>query len=226
MAIFRYQVVNVGWWRGKIKRWNTTMHIAGGQYANTLRTAFNAVGWPNPGDVQGDCSGGVASISVYSAAGGAPVQVNTYFDWQTPSTWIPYTGADWSSVDAATPLDASGESAAVVVGHLPGLSATGKPMTTRKYLHAVPSRTAADFSDPDIPTAAAAAIAARFAPILMLSPSGLQPSSVTVEPYYGNHQRVRGRRRTTNQVVAQSFSAGVVAGSAAGGGGGTAPEFR
>lgn len=226
MASYRYQVVSVGWWRGKIKRWNTTFHRSSGSGIDSLHTIMQKAGWKSAGDVVGDCSGGVASISCYASTGGAPIAQTVYFDWQQPTSWIPYTGEAWAAVDPATPLDASGESAAVVVGHMAGLSVTGKPVTTRKYLHAVPSRTAADYADPDIDATTQAALAALFSPTWMLNPAGVAPVTVDCEPYYLNHQRVRGRRRTTSQVVAQSFSAGVVAGSAAGGGGSTAPEFR
>lgn len=220
MAAYRYQVVCVGMWRGKIKRWNTTFHYPDPGGTAAILNAMRASGWPNPGDVTGACSGGVASISVYDPAGGAPISVTTYFDWETPSTWVPFTGTAWSTVDPDTPIDASGESAALVVGHMAALSATGKPVTTRKYLHAVPSRTAADFADPDINPTDAAAIAALFVPSLMRNPAGVSPSSVSVEPFYGNHQRVRGRRRTPAQVAAQSFSSGVVVGAGASASGG------
>lgn len=220
MAAYRYQVVSVGWWRGKIKRWNTTFH-----YNNALSTAYLyskmlAAGWKSTGDVTGACSGGVASIAVYSSTGGVPVSNTVYFDWETPSTWIPYTGTAWSAVDSSTPLDASGESAAVVIGHMAALSKTGKPVTTRKYLHAVPSRTATSFSDPDIDSATQAALVALFTTAWMGDAAGNTPSTVTCSPYYLNHQRVRGRRRTVKTVASQSFSAGVVAGAGASASGG------
>lgn len=213
MAYFRYQFVSVGRWRGKIKRWNTTFHYPSNSAAFQMHDWLQQVGWPNPGDVLGDCSGGVASVSVYNPTGGAPVSETVYFDWQDPSSWIPYTGTIWSGVDPDTPIDASGESALIVVGHMPGLSTTGKPITTRKYLHAVPSRTAADFGDPDVSPANATAIATLFQTQWMGNAAGVTPTSVTVEPYYGNHQRVRGRRRTVKSVAANSFSAGVVVGA-------------
>lgn len=222
---YRYQVVSVGWWRGKIKRWNTTFHLSLNNQTSQLYNKMQAAGWKSAGDVVGDCSGGVSSIAVYNASGGQPIVSTVYFDWETPTTWIPYTGTAWAAVDPATPLDASGESAAVVVGHMPILSVTGKPVTTRKYLHAVPSRTATDYMDPDIDATTQAALAALFTASYMQNPSGVAPSTVTCEPYYLNHQRVRGRRRTTSQVVAQSFSAGVVAGAASGGGA-PAPQFQ
>lgn len=215
MAPYRYQIVSVGLWRGKVKRWNTTVHMTRSDQTAALYGIFNACGYKSNGDVEGDCSGGVASIRVYNPTGGAPISITTYFDWEAPGTWKPYTGTVWAGIDPTTPLDASGESAVVVVGNLPGLSVTGKPTSTRKYLHAIPSRTAAAFDDPDVDSTVQAAIAAQFIPITMLSPSGATPSSTTVEPYYGNHQRVRGRRRTTKQVAASAFSFGVLAGGGA-----------
>lgn len=215
MAVYRFQVVSVGMWRGKIKRWNTTFHASQQGFAVNAKLAMDAVGWKLAGDVVGACSGGVASVATYNAAGGPPIDVTVYFDWQAPSTWIPYDGSAWSGIDPATPLDASGESAAVVMGRLPGLSSTGKPVFTRKYLHAIPSRTATNYTDPDIPAAVASGIASKFSSSLMGNAKGVTPSSVSCEQYYLNHQRVRGRRRTTRQVASQSFSAGVVAGAGA-----------
>lgn len=224
MALYRYQVVSVGMWRGKIKRWNTTFHTGDGTDLNDIHTAMQRTGYPNPGDAVGACSGGVASIARYASTGGAPLQSVVYFDWQTPSTWIPFTGEAWAGITEGTPIDASGESAALIIGNLGTLSRTGKPMSTRKYLHAIPSRTAADFSDPDIPSAIATALAGSFRTGLMLSPSGATPQSVVADEWYGNHQRVRGRRRTVNQVAANSFSAGVAAGAAAGSAGAASPQ--
>lgn len=217
MAVYRYQATCVGLWRGKIKRWNTTFHTTTTfGMRDAIHDAIQVVSYPNPGDAVGACSGGLASITWYDAAGGAPLGQQVYFDWQLPSTWIPYGGGVWSGVPADTPLDASGESAVVVVGQLPGLSRTGKPMSTRKYLHAIPSRSAAAFDDPDISSTVQAGIAASFPLSIMGNPAGVSPNLVTCEPYYGNHQRVRGRRRTVKTVAAQSFSNGVVVGGAAG----------
>lgn len=227
VASYRYQAVSVGWWRGKIKRWNTTFHASSSTQTGGIKTAMMRSGWHLASDVVGNCSGGLASITVYNAAGGVPISQSIYFDWQTPSTWIPYTSEAWSAVDPATPLDASGESAAVIVGHMSGLSASGKPVTTRKFLHAIPSRTSTNYSDPDIATSTQAALVALFPQAIMANPAGVAPSSVTCEPFYLNHQRVRGRRRTVGTVAAQSFSAGVLAGAAStGGGGGSAPQFQ
>ena len=89
MAVYRYQIVSVGMWRGKIKRWNTTMHYSTATAAATIGLSFNKLCYPNPGDVTGACSGGLASITVYNASGGAPLSKLTYFDWQSPSSWIP-----------------------------------------------------------------------------------------------------------------------------------------
>lgn len=215
MAIFRYQVTCVGWWRGKIKRWNTTFHTASAGDTSAFYSMMQSAGWKSTGDVLGDCSGGVASIAVYPAAGGAPVSKTVYFDYQAPGTWIPYTGGLWSAVDPATPIDASGESALVIVGNMPGLSSTGKPITTRKYLHAVPSRTATAYADPDVESATQTAFKNTFTTAYMGNKAGVIPTSISVEPYYLNHQRVRGRRRTTASVAAQAFSFGVLAGGGA-----------
>lgn len=224
MAVYRYQATCVGWWRGKIKRWNTTYHYGSSTFGDQLYNLLQQSGWKNTGDAVGACSGGVASIAVYNSTGGAPISNTIYFDWQTPTSWIPYTGTLWSDVDPLTPLDASGESALVLVGQLPGLSATGKPMSTRKYLHAIPSRTSAAYTDPDVLSATIAKFEGTVWANWMLSPSGIAPVAFTVEPWYGNHQRVRGRRRTVTQVAAQSFSAGVVAGATSGGG--SPAQFR
>lgn len=218
--MYRYQAVSVGWWRGKIKRWNTTFYRSNSTGTSLLYDSLQKIGYPNPGDVEGDCSGGVASIAVYSSTGGVPISNTIYFDWQTPSEWIPFDGDAWASLDPQPPLDASGESAAVVIGHLPGLSASGKPVSTRKYFHAIPSRTAADYADPDIDSTCQAAILTALDTTFMISPSGVSPSTVECEPYYLNHQRVRGRRRSPAAAQSQAFADGVVVGAGAAAGGG------
>lgn len=215
MAVYRYQVIAVGFWRGRIKRWNTNFHSENTTSTDSIHTLMQKSGWPNPSDVVGACSGGIAEIRVYNASGGAPIATTVYFDWQNPGSWIPYTGEGWSGTLTDTPIDASGESALVVVGNMGYLSSTGKPVTTRRYLHAVPSRTAVAYGDPDVGTATIAALEALWLPAYLRNPQGVAPLSVTVEPYYGNHQRVRGRRRTTKQVAAQAFSFGVLAGGGA-----------
>lgn len=219
MAVYRYQIVSVGMWRGKIKRWNTTLHEGVSTDTAGIYALFQASGYPNPGDVLGDCSGGVASISVYASTGGAPILTTVYFDWQTPGTWIPYTGTAWSGVPEGTLIDSSGESALIVVGHMAAHSVTGKPVTTRKYLHAIPSRSATDYGTPDVDAASQASLKALWGTSRLANPLGVQPATTEVLTWYGNHQRVRGRRRTTSQVAAQSFSAGVVAGAGASTGG-------
>lgn len=215
MAVYRYQVTSVGLWRGQVKRWNTTFHAAQSDRATIIMSKMNRSGYKAPGDVVGACSGGTAQIAVYNAAGGAPISVLTAFDWQAPGTWIPYTGENWATVPEGTPVDAAGESALVVVGNMAGLSATGKRITTRKYFHAVPSRSSADYSDPDVDAATQAAFVTTWIPTLMANPAGVSPTTVTADAYYGNHQRVRGRRRTTKQVATQAFSYGVLAGGGA-----------
>lgn len=222
MALYRYQVVAVGMWRGKIKRWNTRFYSANLGLEGSFRDIVSKSSYANPGDAAGACSGGVASVTCYPATGGAPINVATYFDWQTPSTWIPFSSTVWTGTPEDTAIDASGESALVVTGLMANLSSTGKPVYTRRYLHAVPSRTAASFTAPDIDATSLAAIEALWTTGYLRNPAGIEPESVVVEPYYGNHQRVRGRRRTTSQVATQSFSAGVVAGTSvtAGGAGG------
>lgn len=223
MAYYRYQVVSVGMWRGKIKRWNTTFHLAGSGTTSGVLETMQAVCYPNPGDAVGACSGGVASIAVYNPTGGPPISNTVYFDWQTPTTWIPFLGTAWSGIPAGTPVDASGESAVLVVGQMAKLSATGKPVTTRKYIHAVPSRTASAYGDPDVPTANATLIKAQFPISYMGTAAGVTPASVLVEPWYFNHQRVRGKRKPKAQVAAQSYAAGVTACAVSHAGGGTAP---
>lgn len=221
MAVYRYQVVCVGLWRGKIKRWNTTFHHSASNQTSSIYNKMQSAGWKNPGDVVGDCSGGVAQIKVYNAAGGPPVVSTTYFDYMSPGEWIPYTGTLWSDVDPDTPLDASGESALVMRGRMGSLSASGKPVYTRKYFHAIPSRTAVVYDDPDVLAATKAKFEAAFNTYIMLNPAGVAPTSVQCDEWYGNHQRVRGRRRSVAQSEANAFAGGVVLG--AGSAGGVAP---
>lgn len=215
MAVYRYQVTSVGLWRGQVKRWNTTFHSTSSAMTASLYNKMQKSGYKADGDIVGACSGGTAQITVYNAAGGAPVRVTTYFDWQVPGSWIPYTGEVWATTPVGTPVDAAGESAVVLVGNMAGLSVTGKRVTTRKYLHAVPSRSATAYSDPDIDAATIAALKVQWGVSDMANPAGVSAASVDIDQYYGNHQRVRGRRRTTKQVAAQAFSLGVLAGGGA-----------
>lgn len=215
MAVYRYQVTSVGYWRGQVKRWNTTFHSLSNGLTNNFKTAMMQTGYKGPGDVVGSCSGGVAEIKMYNAAGGAPISTVVYFDWKAPGTWIPYSGEAWSDVAAGTPVDAAGESAAVIIGNMAGTSVSGKPVTTRKFLHAVPSRESAIVTDPDIAAVTIAKLKAAFPLAYLANPRGQAPASVAVPAYYLSHQRVRGRRRTTRQVATQAFSMGVLAGGGA-----------
>lgn len=222
---YRYQVVSVGMWRGKIKRWNTTVHLSNTSSTSNVRSVFQKSGYVNPGDVAGACSGGVASIAIYNSTGGQPISNTIYFDWETPSTWIPYTGEAWAAVPVGTPLDASGESALVIEGNMAALSITGKPVKTRKFLHAIPSRTAAAFTDPDVLPATLTAFQGIWTASYMANPAGVQPTSVTVQEWYGNHQRVRGKRKPVAALAQTAYAAGVTAGAVASTGGGSQP-FR
>lgn len=216
MAVYRYQVICVGFWRGKIKRWNTTFHYSSSSYTASLKGQMSAMCYPNPGDTTGACSGGISEIKVYSSAGGPPISDTVYFDWESPGSWVPFTGTKWTDVPEDTPLDASGESALLVVGNMSALSSSGKPTFTRKYIYAIPSRSATDYSDPDISPTDVTSLANGFIPGLMANPSGVTPATVSVEPYYFNHQRVRGRRRSVASAQAQAFTGGVVLGTGAG----------
>lgn len=213
MALYRYQVVAVGLWRGKIKRWNTTFHTVQSTSTQSIYDRMNSVCYPNPGDVVGDCSGGIASVSVYDAAGGPPVAETTYFDWENPSSWIPFTGNAWNDIPEGTPMDASGESALVIQSLRPGLSASGKPVYLRKYIHAIPSRTALDYSDPDIAPVTVTKLGNSFTTGWMFTPGGVQGGPPEALPWYLNHQRVRGRRRPAKQKEANAFATGVVVGA-------------
>lgn len=213
MALYRYQVVAVGMWRGKIKRWNTTFHTTRSSDTTSLLNRMRAVCYPNPGDVEGDCSGGIASISVYESTGGPPISETIYFDWQQPSTWIPYLGTAWDDIPEGTPLDASGESALVLESLRPGLSVSGKPVYLRKYIHAIPSRTATDYAAPDIPPATVTKLNNSFTSEHFYTPGGVQGGPPQANPWYLNHQRVRGRRRPAKQKEANAFATGVVVGA-------------
>ena len=224
MAVYRYQVTSVGMWRGKIKRWNTTFHRTSSTATSDLFGRFSSVCYKNPGDAVGNCSGGIASITVYNATGGAPIAQTVYFDWQAPSTWIPFTGTAWSGTPEGTPLDASGESALLIYGPMAGLSSSGKPVATRKYIHAIPSRSSATYTDPDIPAPIATALGNAFPTYWLANPAGVSSASTKAEQYYFNHQRVRGRRRPKAQVATQAFAGGVVAGSGLAPSGAASPQ--
>ena len=62
MAVYRYQVTSVGFWRGQVKRWNTTFHRTLSTGTAQLYSAMQASGYKADGDVVGACSGGTAQI--------------------------------------------------------------------------------------------------------------------------------------------------------------------
>ena len=58
---------------------------------------------------------------------------------------------------------------------------------------------------------------------MMTAPSGLGPTSVTVNEWYGNHQRVRGRKRKVATLQQEAYAAGVTVGAGTSAGGGSTP---
>lgn len=211
MTIFRVQTVSVGYWRGKPHRWQNVLHYNGSANPTQLEANLDVIM-----GVYSDLSlktydGGVASVKIYNAdVGGQPQASRTYFPWDTPASWVPFTGAAWSSI-TANPQPA-GEAAALLTVQA-GLGKTGKPVFLRQYLHAVPG-TGGESDAQQIPPAVVTALQTTFDTLQTLTAGGAQlvlstPSGGSVagssvaQPFYVAHQRTRGRRVTIKQLQAR-----------------------
>lgn len=204
MASYRAVVRHVRYWKGQIHRWSTSYTFTGGGGGTpdstdcaTLLTNDDAMCYSFAA-----ADGGTYACEIYDlAAGGSPIASHTAFDYTVPADWIPYSSDGW----AAPPSDGFEISAevALLVEWAGGLSRTGKPVTFRKWFHAVPnaivSPPAAQVSPTNITSLETAATTLQHSlggrGLSMGSVSGRLAGSPTVQPFYGNHQMPRGRRR-------------------------------
>nr|CRY97270.1 hypothetical protein [uncultured prokaryote] len=213
MAIYRMQVVHVGYWRGKIKRWNNTFHYLAASGTPDL-PGITASAYAVLQSLGSEYyHGGLAEIKIYSESGGVPAYSKIYFDWETKADWISYTGTFWGT--GTIPVNSAGESAAIFQTAA-GMSSSGKPVSLRTYWHAfIGGAHEAGTVDFDSTTQATAAgifegmqsLAGGSGPAFVLvSPSGGSVATVsTLDAYIGAHQRVRGRRKASVMIDGKKY---------------------
>lgn len=201
---YRAVVRHVRYWRGNIHRWSTVYQFVGTPSATIDATACKAV-LDHDVDmcyaIEQD-NGGAYECQIYDhATGGVPIATYTVFDYNSPSTWVPYTAAAWSPL--AVPLEPVAE-VALLVEWRAGFSRTGKPVNLRKWYHSVP-RSGATANSPDVGPTQLASLRSHAATMTgMLGAYGLTLGSSTgrfageasVQQFYGNHQMPKGRRKT------------------------------
>lgn len=195
------------YWRGVPHAWSTRYIISGPTPDST--TFFNIAAELLQierdilyGGSGGGTVGGFLETRTYTGQGGAPTNVVTYGQLATPSSWLTYNGAPWVGITGLDFVDAA-EACFEVRTPLQGLSSRGKPVYLRKFFHSV-GQVQGDYSG-NLPAAAVTQIAPHIAPWtngslpggrVIISPSGRQSSGPpTVQPYLGNHQMPRGRKR-------------------------------
>lgn len=200
---YRAVVRHVRYWRGKIHRWSTVYQYVGNPTATLDDTDCQEILQLDDAMCYGQSAvdGGTYQCEIYNnASGGVPIANFTRFDWQTPGTWIKYGSGAWgpASADIASPAET-----ALLVEWPCGLSKSGKPVSLRKWYHAVPTSgepgAQADVSAGDLVSLQAKAsqlIGPLGAKGLVLgSATGRLAGDPVVKAFYGNHQMPRGRRK-------------------------------
>lgn len=208
MGAYVAQVRHVRYWRGRIHRW-TTDYVYTGTLSGTLTTTDcqtianldDKLCYGSP-----TIYGGTYGCAIYDLSKkGSPIAQYTKFDYTTPASWTGYGGAGWSTTAAAA--DAGAETS-LQVFWAGGVSKTGKRVVFRKWYHAVPVATAGPATGQvtagDI-TSLTAAAQALVGPLggkglVLGSRTGRLAGQASVSAFYGNHQMVRGRRKTAKQV--------------------------
>lgn len=206
MGTYRGVVRHVRYWRGVVHRWSTSYQMVGSfsgvtgvAFAHALLTADDKMCYGG-----GLASfGGTYECSIYDeVAGGTPLVSYIAFDWTTPASWIAHSGTAWGATTGAAETNAE---VALDVKWPSGISRTGKPVSMRKWYHAVPSVTPAGGAQ-QIPSATvtslnAGALAVQSAiasgGVVMGTASGRIAGTGVALPFYGNHQMPKGRRRVT-----------------------------
>lgn len=203
-ANHRFVVRHVRFWRGAPQKWSTVYQFQGTPLGGsiTLADLGNVKGYDGAlcyGKTAAD--GGIYQVECYDqTAGGPPVQSISYFDPESPSSWIAYGGSAWTSY---TPLAETTAEVCLGIRWLAGTSTTGKNVYMRKWYHAVPQSTAAA-GVVDINTTVQASLvtaATTLQNCLVARGMALAPLGRTsvgppvVSQYYENHQMPRGRRR-------------------------------
>lgn len=190
-------------WRGAPHRWSTVYNLSGttpvssDQYAlmEELLAIENDILPPSVSE-----NSGFLRARFYNGSGGAPTYTINFGVLETPSTWAPYASGTvpWTSVAEGL---APAEVCFNIKTPLTGLSSSGKPVHLEKYFHGVPAYDSSGELASGIQTAINSAVAPWASGLatgarVVISPSGRQSSSApTVQPYCGNHQMPRGRKR-------------------------------
>lgn len=201
---YRMVARHVRYWRGAMHKWSTVYPMTGtlpsGDYASAiavLKTFEQGINWPGTGVVEG----GLYEIALYDqSSGGVPVGVASYFDETVYADWVAYLGTFWVGANAV--VNPSAE-VALQWSVAAGLSSSGKPVHFRKWFHAVPVSVAAAGAQ-DVTSGSITAMEAGSATFLnalgaLGAPLGrgsrLAATVAVVNPFFGNHQMPRGRRR-------------------------------
>ena len=199
MAEFIVQVRHVDAWRGTfLHKWVTDYPYVGtlGGISVPELTAFAEL----------DASlcyngtngtGFIDSCALYDITSkGSPIEIAS-------DLAMSYTGLSWAATAGARPQELQRE-VALLVEWPGGMSRTGKPVTFKKYIHAVPTTAAAGPGEPDVAGGDITDLTATAANIVnAMAVSGLAMGNArrfaggapTVRAYYTNHQMPRGRRR-------------------------------
>lgn len=206
-AFPRITIDHARYWRGAAHRWSTTYFLSGstpsgGDFATLagqLVAMESEILYTAPTD-----SGGFLEARGYGTGGGAPAYVDSYGELTTPSTWVAYSGSAWAA-ESEPQYENAAEVAMLLRIPLAGLSSTGKPVFGRKFYHSVPVSNSPGTADPDILSTTITALQAELALLnngsltggrRVISNNGRLPSSnPVVEPFFGNHQMPRGRKR-------------------------------
>lgn len=202
MANYRIITKHVRYWRGNIHRWSNSYQFQGtaaaptGTDLTTLKTAEGNLLYSPTTGIWGGCYEAVA----YNAGGGVPIAEVSFFDPDTPASWVGYAGSGWGS-HTVNPETAA--EVAMLVEWPAGLSSSGKPVNFRKWYHAVPLSSAAtggaaDINSANLITLNAAAVTLTnclASSHLLLSTGARYAGTPAVSPFYANHQMPRGRRR-------------------------------
>lgn len=204
MTNYRIVARHVRYWRGAIHKWSNVFPfsgtIASGSYPtaiDAIHTMLNSICYPAPGGG----GGGVWEIAMYNqSSGGVPVSVASYFDPSNTASWIGYDGGAWGSLSSE--LDSVAETA-LQVEWLAGLSSSGKPVSFKKWFHAVPVNTSPP-PTPDVSTGRVTSLTSAIETGMTTvgglgAPLGngsrLAATTPIIKTFYGNHQMPRGRRR-------------------------------
>lgn len=202
MTEYAAVVRHVGYWRGTIHRWSTVYPfvgeaaLSGTTAVDAVKTVDDALCWgPSEND------GGIFESSLYDLTHkGMPIETNTYFDYTDPGAWLGYGGAGWTEGTGLI-YDPSLETA-MLIEWAGGIGRTGKPVTFKKWIHAVPRSNSTvgvpDLNDPVLSDLLAEANTVQ----TILSGHGLLMGNsrrlagdAHVNHYYGNHQMPKGRKR-------------------------------